>query len=200
MRRYNEELLAQLYLYVMKYQKMNGRAPTYRTVQREMPNDFSSTAKIKGYLEVLKQRGKLETTSRGAIRTDDRLCTKWVNVLLVGCVACGQPIDAIENIEGSYALPDGVFGHGELMMLRAQGESMRNVGIDDGDLIVFRRQETAEYGDKVLALIGNEATVKTYRPQPDGTILLHPENEEFQDILVHDCMIQGKVVGCIKVY
>ena len=86
------------------------------------------------------------------------------------------------------------------MMLRASGESMKGIGIDDGDLIVFRRQDTAEYGDKVLALIGNEATVKTYHPRRDGKIVLHPENEAYRDILVEDCKIQGKVVGCIKVY
>ncbi len=200
MRRYDESLLDKLYAYVVGYERRRGKAPTYRAIQREMPKDFSSTAKIKGYLQVLKNRGKIEMTSRGSIRADERLCSESVNAPLIGRVACGRPIEAIENIEGSYSLPAGVFGHGELMMLRAEGESMKDIGIDDGDLIVFRRQDTAEYGDKVLALIGNEATVKTYHPRRDGKIVLHPENEAYQDILVEDCKIQGKVVGCIKLY
>ena len=200
MRRYDEGLLDKLYAYVVGYERRRGKAPTYRAIQREMPKDFSSTAKIKGYLQVLKNRGKIEMTSRGSIRADERLCSESVNAPLIGRVACGRPIEAIENIEGSYSLPAGVFGHGELMMLRAEGESMKDIGIDDGDLIVFRRQDTAEYGDKVLALIGNEATVKTYHPRRDGKIVLHPENEAYQDILVEDCKIQGKVVGCIKLY
>lgn len=200
MRRYDESLLDKLYAYVVGYERRRGKAPTYRAIQREMPKDFSSTAKIKGYLQVLKNRGKIEMTSRGSIRADERLCSESVNAPLIGRVACGRPIEAIENIEGSYSLPAGVFGHGELMMLRAEGESMKDIGIDDGDLIVFRRQDTAEYGDKVLALIGNEATVKTYHPRRDGKIVLHPENEAYQDMLVEDCKIQGKVVGCIKLY
>lgn len=200
MRRYDEGLLDKLYTYVVGYERRMGKAPTYRAIQREMPKSFSSTAKIRGYLQVLKNRGKIETTRRGSIRADERLCSESVNAPLIGRVACGQPIEAIENIEGSYSLPAGVFGHGELMMLRAEGESMKDIGIDDGDLIVFRRQDTAEYGDKVLALIGNEATVKTYHPRRDGKIVLHPENEAYQDILVEDCKIQGKVVGCIKLY
>lgn len=200
MRRYDESLLDKLYAYVVGYERRRGKAPTYRAIQREMPKDFSSTAKIKGYLQVLKNRGKIEMTSRGSIRADERLCSESVNAPLIGRVACGRPIEAIENIEGSYSLPAGVFGHGELMMLRAEGESMKDIGIDDGDLIVFRRQDTAEYGDKVLALIGNEATVKTYHPRRDGKIVLHPENEAYQGILVEDCKIQGKVVGCIKLY
>ena len=200
MRRYDEGLLDKLYTYVVGYERRMGKAPTYRAIQREMPKSFSSSAKIRGYLQVLKSRGKIETTHRGSIRADERLCSESVNAPLIGRVACGQPIEAIENIEGSYSLPAGVFGHGELMMLRAEGESMKDIGINDGDLIVFRRQDTAEYGDKVLALIGNEATVKTYRPRSDGKIVLHPENEVYRDILVEDCKIQGKVVGCIKVY
>lgn len=155
MRRYDEGLLDKLYTYVVGYERRHGKAPTYRAIQREMPKAFSSTAKIRGYLQVLKSRGKIETTHRGSIRADERLCSESVNAPLIGRVACGQPIEAIENIEGSYSLPAGVFGHGELMMLRASGESMKGIGIDDGDLIVFRRQDTAEYGDKVLALIGN---------------------------------------------
>ena len=200
MRRYDEGLLDKLYAYVVGYERRQGKAPTYRAIQREMPKAFSSTAKIRGYLQVLKNRGKIEMTSRGSIRADERLCSESVTAPLIGRVACGQPIEAIENIEGSYSLPAGVFGQGELMMLRASGESMKGIGIDDGDLIVFRRQDTAEYGDKVLALIENEATVKTYHPRGDGKIVLHPENEAYQDILVEDCKIQGKVVGCIKVY
>ena len=108
--------------------------------------------------------------------------------------------EAIENIEGSFALPAEIFGSRDLMLLKADGMSMKNVGIEDGDYIIIRRQETADSGDMVLALLGNEATVKTYYPQKNGKIVLHPENEQYQDIVVEDCMIQGIVVGCLKRY
>ena len=131
---------------------------------------------------------------------DRRFRTEAVNAPLVGQVACGEPIEAYENIEGSFVLPAELYGRGELMLLKADGESMKNVGIDDGDYIVIRKQDTAEYGDMVLAIIGTGGTVKTFYPQEDGTIILHPENEHYKDIIVEECLIQGVVVGCMKRY
>ena len=200
MRRYNEEILRKLYEYVIDYQKANGSSPTYRKVMQRFPSEFSSTAKVKNYLRVLTVRGLLEQNENGTIRVDKRFKADAVNAQLVGQVACGEPIEAIENIEGSYVLPAELYGRGELMLLRAEGESMKGVGIDDGDYIVIRKQDTAEYGDMVLAIIGTGGTVKTFYPQKNGKIILHPENEQYDDIVVDDCMIQGIVVGCMKKY
>lgn len=200
MRRYNEEILHKLYEYVIDYQKANGSSPTYRKVMQRFPSEFSSTAKVKNYLRVLTVRGLLEQNENGKIRVDKRFKADAVNAQLVGQVACGEPIEAIENIEGSYVLPAELYGRGELMLLRAEGESMKGVGIDDGDYIVIRKQDTAEYGDMVLAIIGTGGTVKTFYPQKNGKIILHPENEQYDDIVVDDCMIQGIVVGCMKKY
>lgn len=200
MRRYNEEILHKLYEYVIDYQKANGSSPTYRKVMQRFPSEFSSTAKVKNYLRVLTVRGLLEQNENGTIRVDKRFKADAVNAQLVGQVACGEPIEAIENIEGSYVLPAELYGRGELMLLRAEGESMKGVGIDDGDYIVIRKQEAAEYGDMVLAIIGTGGTVKTFYPQKNGKIILHPENEQYDDIVVDDCMIQGIVVGCMKKY
>ena len=200
MRRYNEEILRKLYEYVIDYQKANGSSPTYRKVMQRFPNEFSSTAKVKNYLRVLTGRGLLEQNENGTIRVDKRFKADAVNAQLIGQVACGEPIEAIENIEGSYVLPAELYGRGELMLLRAEGESMKGVGIDDGDYIVIRKQDTAEYGDMVLAIIGTGGTVKTFYPQRNGKIILHPENEQYDDIVVDDCMIQGIVVGCMKKY
>ena len=200
MRRFDEYLLGRLYDYIIEYQKDTGKSPTYRDIMNGIPSGFSSTAKVKGYLSVLRGRGLIDIERNGSIAVDSRLRSTAVNAQLVGSVACGQPIEAIENIEGSYALSPEIFGSGELMLLRATGNSMTEVGIDNGDLIVIRRQQEARYGDMVLALIGDSATVKTFYPQADGKIVLHPENEDMEDILVRDCEIQGKVVGCIKTY
>lgn len=200
MRRYNEEILRKLYEYVIDYQKANGSSPTYRKIMQRFPSEFSSTAKVKNYLRVLIVRGLLEQNENGTIRVDKRFKADSVNAQLVGQVACGEPIEAIENIEGSYVLPAELYGRGELMLLRAEGESMKGVGIDDGDYIVIRKQDTAEYGDMVLAIIGTGGTVKTFYPQKNGKIILHPENEQYDDIVVDDCMIQGIVVGCMKRY
>ena len=199
MRRYDEELLRTLHEYIIDYQKLNGSSPTYRKIANRFPTCFSSTSKVKNYLSVLSERGLIERAGDGSIKVDRRFRTEAVNAPLVGQVACGEPIEAYENIEGSFVLPAELYGRGELMLLKADGESMKNVGIDDGDYIVIRKQDTAEYGDMVLAIIGTGGTVKTFYPQ-DGTIILHPENEHYKDIIVEECLIQGVVVGCMKRY
>ena len=200
MRRYDEELLRTLHEYIIDYQKLNGSSPTYRKIANRFPTCFSSTSKVKNYLSVLSERGLIERAGDGSIKVDSRFRTEAVNAPLVGQVACGEPIEAYENIEGSFVLPAELYGRGELMLLKADGESMKNVGIDDGDYIVIRKQDTAEYGDMVLAIIGTGGTVKTFYPQEIGTIILHPENEQYKDIVVKECLIQGVVVGCMKRY
>lgn len=200
MRKYDEELLAALRDYIMDYQREHGSSPTYRKIMQNFPSGFTSTAKLSGYINVLCERRLIERDSKGSIKVDKRFRTETVNAPLVGQVACGEPIEAYENIEGSFVLPAELYGRGELMLLKADGESMKNVGIDDGDYIVIRKQDTAEYGDMVLAIIGTGGTVKTFYPQENGTIILHPENEHYKDIIVEECLIQGVVVGCMKRY
>lgn len=200
MRKYDEELLAALRDYIMDYQREHGSSPTYRKIMQNFPSGFTSTAKLRGYINVLCERCLIERDSKGSIKVDKRFRTETVNAPLVGQVACGEPIEAYENIEGSFVLPAELYGRGELMLLKADGESMKNVGIDDGDYIVIRKQDTAEYGDMVLAIIGTGGTVKTFYPQENGTIILHPENEHYKDIIVEECLIQGVVVGCMKRY
>ena len=200
MRKYDEELLAALRDYIMDYQREHGSSPTYRKIMQNFPSGFTSTAKLRGYINVLCERRLIERDSKGSIKVDKRFRTEAVNAPLVGQVACGEPIEAYENIEGSFVLPAELYGRGELMLLKADGESMKNVGIDDGDYIVIRKQDTAEYGDMVLAIIGTGGTVKTFYPQENGTIILHPENEHYKDIIVEEYLIQGVVVGCMKRY
>ena len=174
MRRYDEELLRTLHEYIIDYQKLNGSSPTYRKIANRFPTCFSSTSKVKNYLSVLSERGLIERAGDGSIKVDSRFRTEAVNAPLVGQVACGEPIEAYENIEGSFVLP--------------------------AELYVIRKQDTAEYGDMVLAIIGTGGTVKTFYPQENGTIILHPENEHYKDIIVEECLIQGVVVGCMKRY
>ena len=120
---------------------------------------------------------------------------------LVGGIACGKPTEAIENIEECYALPRAIFGDGELFMLRAFGDSMIDIGINKDDLIVLRQQNTANDGDIVAALVEGESTLKRIYHK-GRRIILHPENKIMKDIVVNaeDCIIQGVLVSCIKLY
>ena len=200
MKLHNEETLKALYEFIKEYQKDCGKSPSYRTILSRFPHRFQSCSTVKGYLDVLERRELIRKDSNGAIAVERRFMHGVTNAPLVGRVACGSPAEAIESIEGVYSLPPEIFGSGELVLLRAEGQSMEKAGIDTGDLIVIRRQSEAEYGQIVLALIGDEATVKRYYPKKSGKIILHPENDKMKDIVVESCNIQGIIVGCIKTY
>lgn len=110
---------------------------------------------------------------------------------LVGDIACGEPNTGIENIEESYMLPKSLFGGGELFMLRAYGDSMIDIGIEKGDLLVLRKQNYAEDGDIIAALVDGNATLKRLYHK-NGRIVLHPENKLMKDIVVDGCAVPGR--------
>ena len=105
----------------------------------------------------------------------------------------------VENIEESFKLPCSIFGNSEMYMLRAFGNSMIDAGISKGDLLVIRRQNEAQDGEIVVALVNGENTLKRFYKEKDH-IRLHPENKRMKDIIVKNCEIQGVLVSCIKLY
>lgn len=112
-------------------------------------------------------------------------------------ISCGLPNIAEEHIEEYVSLPESMFGSGEFYILRARGESMIEAGIDPGDLVVIRKQETAENGQIAVALVDEEATLKRFYVE-DNRVRLHPENSEMEDFYVDHCIIQGVAVKVIK--
>lgn len=193
----DENLSVMLSEYIFEKQKEEGKAPTYRDVMRNFPRYFTSLSKVKRYLDILENKGVIKRNASGEIETDEMFKINVKNVPLVGVAACGQPILAIEDIEDTYALPANLFGNGDLVMVRARGTSMIDAGIDDGDLVVIRKQPTADYGQNVVAMIEGETTIKEYRPEKDR-VVLHPRNETMEDIIVKECDVFGVVVGSIK--
>ncbi len=122
-----------------------------------------------------------------------------VMVPVLGRVACGLPRYAEENIENYVRLPLSLCGQGKFFLLRAEGDSMTGAGIEDGDLVLVKRQNTAEKGRIVVALIGEEATLKRFYPEPGKKrVRLHPENPAMADIYVNSCEVQGVAVKVIK--
>lgn len=119
------------------------------------------------------------------------------NVPLIGVVQAGTPVTAIQNQEAVLPLPASLIGNSECFLLRVQGESMRNVGMFEGDLLIVRNQSTANNGDIVVARIDDEATVKRFYRERDH-IRLQPENEDFEPIITKECIIEGKVIGLIR--
>lgn len=126
--------------------------------------------------------------------------SKILHLPIVGKIACGTPILAEENIDGYVDISEDFLGmHGEFFALRTQGDSMINAGIEDGDIVIVRKQPDAEIGQVVVALIDEEATLKRYYKDPKNrTFILHPENDEMEDIIVDHMVIQGIAVKVIK--
>ena len=125
--------------------------------------------------------------------------TEQTQTPIIGSVPCGSPQYEEENIEEYVSLPTAIFGKGDFFILKASGQSMIEAGIDDGDLVVVRKQIEANEGDIVVALVDNQNTLKRYyRDDENKKIILHPENKKMKDIIVEECFIQGVACNIIK--
>ena len=161
---------------------------------------FSSLSVAHRYVDVLVMRGEIKKDAFGGIALANNLSRGQVTIApVVGTVTCGKPILAQENIEGIEQLPSDIFGKGELFLLHAQGDSMIEVGIQDGDLLVVKHSNSAENGQIVVALIDDSATVKTFYKK-NNHIVLHPENSTMEDMVFdyYEVEILGKVIGLIR--
>lgn len=203
MQLYDEKMLEETLEFVKSYQLSNGKSPSYRTIMARFSSFYPSVSKVERYIRVLKERGAIEKNSDGSISICDALSVgRTRTVSLVGQCACGQPILAEENIEGTFSLPEDLLGKGEYFMLRAIGSSMIDAGIFDKDYMFVRKQENAEEGQIVIALVdGQDATAKRFYRR-NGKIILHPENDTeidgkriYEDIVVDNCEIVGVVTN-----
>ena len=180
----------------------HGYPPTVREIGQAV--GLKSSSSVQFHLQALKETGYLQRD--GSLTRALRVVGSNANrksvaptyVPLVGEVAAGQPILAQENIEEMLPFPAEMVGRAEAFCLRVKGQSMVNKGIFDGDLVLVQRQPTAENGDTVVALLDDEATVKTF--YKDGSrIELRPENDAMQPIVVNgDVQILGKVRAVLR--
>ena len=207
MRKKLTERQQHIYVFIARTIKSRGAPPTIREIMEEF--DISSTNGVRTTLAAIEKKGyirRLARLSRGIELVDfvepHTLQNDTIEVPLIGRVAAGAPILATENVETSLQIdPIMAPGSGTTFALRVHGESMKNAGILDGDIVLARQQENAERGDIVVALLDEEATVKRYQPEATCIRLL-PENETFQPIIVsnedHSFRIAGKVVGLMR--
>lgn len=187
----SEDKVIKVLDFIKDFQKKEGRSPSFRQIAKGC--FFPSLATAQKYVAILQSRGMIEKNSMGKINIPRNLSKgKTVIAPLVGTIACGTPILAEENIEETFQLPTAIFGNAKSMLLRASGDSMTGVGINDGDLIVAEICDTADEGDIVVALLEDSATVKTLYKK-NGHIYLHPENPNYKDILADNVIIQGIV-------
>lgn len=189
----------------IKNQILNrGFPPSVRDICKAV--GLKSTSSVHSHLETLEKNGYIrrDPTKPRAIEILDSNFNmtrrEMANVPIVGTVAAGQPIFAVENVEGYFPLPMEYLTNNQPFMLRVQGESMINKGILDGDLVLVEKKNTASDGEMVVALVEDSATVKTFYQEPD-CVRLQPENDAMEPILVHEedgLQILGRVIGVFR--
>lgn len=179
-----------------------GYPPTVRDICNAV--NLKSTSSVHSHLETLEREGYIirdKTKPRAIEIVDDSFNTarsEIVNIPVVGRVAAGEPILAVQNIESYFPVPAEFIGNKTTFMLNVKGESMINAGIFDGDSILVEECNTARNGEIIVALVDDDsATVKTFYKE-NGHIRLQPENDHMDPIIVDDCMILGKVIGLFR--
>lgn len=189
----------------MKNEILNrGFPPSVREICEAV--HLKSTSSVHSHLETLEKNGYIRrdpTKPRAIEIVDDNfnlVRRETVNVPIIGKVSAGQPLLAVENIDGYFPIPSEYMPNNKTFMLVVQGDSMINTGIFNGDYVIVEQQPTAENGQKVVALVEDSATVKTFYKE-DGHIRLQPENDTMEPIIVEQdqfFQILGKVIGVFR--
>ena len=189
----------------------DGYPPSVREIGQAV--GLSSTATVHGYLERLEKKGYIKKKDKkgrtlrllkGSTGETKKTSSKdfytqkeLVEVPVVGKITAGMPILAVENVTDTFPIPIDFVGNSDCFMLTVRGESMIEAGILDGDYILVKKQNNANNGEIVVALIEDEATVKTFYKEKDH-IRLQPENSTMDPIIVPTCEILGKVAGVFR--
>lgn len=193
-----QDLTNKIKHFIEEYYGQYGTSPTIRCIAE---NVGCSKSNVSIYIDYLKEQGLMEIGENG-YETDVTKATdtKVVAVPKLGYVPCGPLSEEYECIDGYVRLPASFVGNAKsCFLLTATGNSMIDVGINDGDSVLVRQQNEANYNDIVVALVENEVTLKRFRPDPENKrIILHPENKRMKDIVVKECKIQGVAIKVIK--
>lgn len=186
--------------YIRETLRTKGYPPSVREIGEAV--GLSSSSTVHSHLEKLEELNLIRrdpTKPRAIEILEDSAwrSQRFVSVPLVGQVTAGSPILAVENIEDVYPLPKDLVRHEDVFMLSVKGDSMIEAGILDGDFVLVRKQQHANNGDIVVALLDDEATVKRFFKE-HGSYRLQPENQYMEPIMVSDVSVLGKVVGLFR--
>ena len=180
-----------------------GYPPAVREICEAV--NLRSTSSVHAHLETLEKNGYIRrdpTKPRAIEIIDDSFNLtrrELVNVPIIGSVAAGQPLLAVESVESYFPIPSEYMPNEETFMLNVKGDSMINIGIYNGDKVLVQKQSTANNGDVVVALVEDSATVKTFYKE-NGHYRLQPENDYMDPIIVDKVEILGKVSGLFRMY
>lgn len=192
---------------ILEYLKSQIISRGYPPAVREICEavHLKSTSSVHSHLETLEKNGYIRrdpSKPRAIEVVDDEFNLtrrELVNVPIIGTVTAGQPILAVENIDGYFPIPTEYMPNEQTFMLKVKGESMINAGIFDGDQIIVEKQSHAKNGDFVVALIDDSVTVKTFYKE-NGHYRLQPENDFMDPIIVDHVEILGKVIGLFRLF
>ena len=196
MKHRNTETMDRIIAFVNDFYRDNRKSPSLRQIAA---GTGVSHMTVKRMLNTMAESGLIDYDGETVVT---ELTTKTsedtVNVGIIGSIPCGNLALEEEAVEEIVQLPTALFGKGDLFLLHASGDSMTGAGIDDGDLVLIRKQEEARNGDIVVAFVDGEGnTLKRYK-QYGNTVFLHPENPKYRDIPLLDCKIQGIAINVIK--
>ena len=192
-----------------------GYPPSVREICEAV--SLKSTSSVHAHLETLEKNGYIrrdpakpraieimdsafnQTMKESFIQspTDNEYSRELVNIPMVGTVAAGEPLLAVENVTDYFPVPVDMLPNAETFMLRVKGDSMINMGIYEGDQLIVERKNTASNGEVIVALVDDSATVKRFYKE-NGHYRLQPENDDMDPIIVDHCEIIGKVIGLIR--
>lgn len=192
----------EIYEFLKEQISTKGYPPSVREICEAV--NLKSTSTVHGHLSRLEKKGLIrrDPTKPRAIELllDSPIKKELIDIPIVGKITAGEPILAHESIEDTFSMPiNFIKNRNDLFILKVSGESMIEAGIFDGDLAIIEKASVANNGDIVVALIENEATIKTFYKE-DGYIRLQPENASMNPILVKDCTILGKLAGLYRKY
>ena len=189
--------------YIKEQILTRGYPPAVREICEAV--NLKSTSSVHSHLETLEKNGYIRrdpTKPRAIEIIDDSFNLtrrEMANVPMIGRVAAGEPLLAQDNIENYFPIPVEFMPNNDAFLLTVKGESMVNAGIFDGDYVLVEKQNTAENGDMVVALVGDGATVKTFYRE-EGVFRLQPENDFMDPIIVEQVEILGKVIGVFRFF
>ena len=190
-----EQKINEVYNFTFDYVRDNGFSPSIREICEKL--NIKSTATAYSYLERLKNRGLLKRTSQKKRAISIAQDVNYKSVPLIGTVRAGEPIFAVENLEGYYPIPKEFNTGGDEFALTVQGDSMINAGIYENDVIIVNKQDTANNGEIVVALVDDGATVKRFY-KTKNKIILRPENDNLTDMIFDEVKILGVVKGLMR--
>ena len=194
--------------FLNQYLAEKGYPPSIREICKAV--GFKSTSTVHSYIKKLEEEGHIEkdATKPRALKVlkepknemEGYISDREIdNIPVLGKITAGAPILAVENIEETFPVPIQYLENSPSFMLKVRGDSMMNAGILDGDYIIVKQQNTADNGDIVVALIEDEATVKTFFKEKNH-YRLQPENPDYDPIIVDELLILGKVIGLFRKY